>query len=223
MSAVPRSLARSAATTGSPAVRTRVARRTWASELALLGLLLLLALGPSPLYLEGSRLALAEVPALAPAVLALGCALRYRGGGKPLWLVAAGLLLTLSLLMKPITLAAAPAVALAALLRGRRGLRDLVLVGLAMLALSALIVWLLGFGEVREQILAYRAAAREADGWSLRKNVQALQAGLAFEPAALLPLAALGGLVLLATRARSALPAVAWAVGGVALLLAYSP
>lgn len=187
------------------------------------GLLALLLLALSPLYLEGSRLALAEVPALAPAILALGCAQRYSAGGRGAWLLAAGLLLTLSLLMKPITLAAAPAVGLAALLRGRRGLRDLVLVTLAMLALSLVVIWAIGFREFQDQILAYRQASREAEGWSLRKNWQALTIGFSYEPAALLPLAALGGLTLLISRPRRALPAVAWALGGLLLLLAYSP
>lgn len=182
---------------------------------------LLLAL--SPLYLEGSRLALAEVPALAPAILALGCAQRYSLRGASRWLWLAGLLLTMSLLMKPITLAAAPAVALAALLRGRRGLRDLVAVGLGMLALSALAIWLLGFSEVFEQIWLYRKLAQEAEPWNLRKNIEAIRVGLGYEPLALLPLAGLGGLALLASDWRRMLPSLVWAVGGLALLLAYSP
>jgi hypothetical protein len=188
------------------------------------GLAAALLLALSPLYLEGSRLALAEVPALAPAILALGCSLRYsRPGSGTIWLVAAGLLLTISLLMKPIALAAAPAVALAALLRGRRGLRDLLLVGLAMLLLASAAVWLLGFHEIRDQILAYRAASRDAAGWSVRKNLQAIQNGLTFEPLALLPLSALGGIALLLADWRRTLPAVVWALTGLLLLLVYSP
>jgi predicted membrane-bound mannosyltransferase len=173
------------------------------------GLIAALLLALSPLYLEGSRLALAEVPALAPAILSLGCAVRYSTHGKTRWIAAAGLLLTVSMLMKPITFAAAPAVALAALLCGRQGLRDLLLVGTAMLAFSVVVVWLLGFNEVRDQILAYRQASRETVGWSLRKNLQAIVAGLGFEPAALLPLAGLDrapgrGLVQVPARARLA-------------------
>jgi hypothetical protein len=187
------------------------------------GLIAALLLALSPLYLEGSRLALAEVPALAPAILSLGCAVRYSTHGKTRWIAAAGLLLTVSMLMKPITFAAAPAVALAALLCGRQGLRDLLLVGTAMLAFSVVVVWLLGFNEVRDQILAYRQASRETVGWSLRKNLQAIVAGLGFEPAALLPLAGLGGIVLLAAGWCRSLPALAWLLGSLALLLAYSP
>jgi hypothetical protein len=182
-----------------------------------------LVLALSPLYLEGSRLALAEVPSLAPAILALGCAVRYQTVGRARWLLVAGVLLTLSLLMKPITIAAVPAVALAAVLRGRAGARDLVIVGLLMLVVSALVITLLGFHDVRDQILAYRQASREAEGWSIRKNLQALQRGLGFEPAALLPLAGLGALALSLADWRRALPAVVWGVGGLLLLLAYSP
>jgi hypothetical protein len=195
--------------------------RQLAGPLGGLAATLLLAL--SPLYLEGSRLALAEVPALAPAILALGCALRYRETGRIGWLASGGLLLTLSLLMKPITIAATPAVALAALLRGRRGLRDLVVIGTAMLLLTALVVWLLGFNEVQDQILDYRRASRDAAGWSLRKNLGAMQTGLGFEPSALLPLAGLGGTVLLLGGWRRALPALLWAFGALAVLLVYSP
>src|SRR5919199_34471 len=142
---------------------------------------------------------------LAPVIVGLACGLRYGATGRAAWLAVGGLLLTVSLLMKPITLAAAPAFALAALLRGRRGLRDLVLVGAAMAVLTVAVVWLLGFAEIQNQIFEYRAAASREFGWSLRKNLAALQAGLAYEPAALLPLAALGGLALLIDNWRRAL------------------
>lgn len=187
------------------------------------GLAAALALALSPLYLEGSRLALAEVPAMAPAILAIGCALRYQNGGRVRWLVAAGLLLTLSLLMKPIAFAAAPAVALAALLRGPRGFRHLTLVTAAMLLIVALVIWLLGFAQVQDQILGYREASREAAGWSLRKNLRVLQAGLGYEPGALLPLAGIGGAVLLMGGWQRSAPVLLWALGGLGLLLVYSP
>jgi hypothetical protein len=187
------------------------------------GFLAGLVLLGSPLYLEGSRLALAEVPALAPAILALGAALRYQARGDRRWLWLAGLLLTLSLLMKPITAAAAVGVGVAALLRGWRGLRDLLLVGLAMLALSALVIYLLGFGGVADQLWDYRRAASAQEGFSLRKNLAAVEAGLQLEPAALLLLAALGGVTLLLVDARQALPLILWALAGLGLLLTYSP
>ena len=77
----------------------------------------------SPLYLEGSRIALAEVPALAPATFAVGAAIMYARSGSRRWLVACGVLLAVSLLIKPITLAAGVPAGLAVLSRWRRGLR----------------------------------------------------------------------------------------------------
>src|SRR5207248_2770363 len=60
----------------------------------------------SPTYLRNSRQALAEVPALAPAILAVAAALEYQRSGRRLWLVIAGVLLGVALLIKPIVLAA---------------------------------------------------------------------------------------------------------------------
>jgi hypothetical protein len=53
------------------------------------GLLAALLLVLSPLYLKNSRLALLEVPALVPAALAVGAALRYQSGGRRWMLVSA--------------------------------------------------------------------------------------------------------------------------------------
>src|ERR687888_2206644 len=53
------------------------------------GLAALVLLGLSPLYLQFSRLAVAEVLALAPAMVALGCALRFASCPKARWLLAA--------------------------------------------------------------------------------------------------------------------------------------
>ena len=51
----------------------------------------------SPTYLRNSRQALAEVPALAPAILAVAAALEYQRSGRRLWLVVSGLLWWLAL------------------------------------------------------------------------------------------------------------------------------
>src|SRR5205823_2933314 len=49
------------------------------------GLVAAFLLGASPAYLEGSRLALAEVPSLVPGLWAIGCGLRWqRGAGLDL-------------------------------------------------------------------------------------------------------------------------------------------
>ncbi len=58
-------------------------------------------LAMSPGYLEGSRLALAEVPTIAPALLALGAAYAYRQSSRTGWLVVSAVLCALALLIKP--------------------------------------------------------------------------------------------------------------------------
>ena len=192
---------------------------------------LLLAL--SPLYLEGSRLALAEVPAMAPAILAVGAALIYARDGSRRWLIGAGVLLATGLLVKPITLAAGVPVGLAVLSRGRSAWKDLLLLGTLVAALGLLAVFAVGLPGVLEQIVSYRLESRESEGWSLWKNRLALARALSFEQAALLGLAVGGGLLLLARtrwgrgqerRQRwGPLCLVAWALASVAVLLAYSP
>jgi predicted membrane-bound mannosyltransferase len=64
----------------------------------------------SPTYLRNSRQALAETVALGPAILAVWAAVHYQRRGGNGWLIAAGSLLAISLLIKPITIAAAAAV-----------------------------------------------------------------------------------------------------------------
>src|SRR5687768_13352640 len=77
----------------------------------------------SPLYLEGSRIALAEVPALAPAMFAVGAAIVYARSGSRRWLAACGTLFAISLLIKPITLAAGVPLGLAVLSRWPTGFK----------------------------------------------------------------------------------------------------
>lgn len=193
--------------------------------LAALTTLLLLVL--SPLYLEGSRIALAEVPALAPAAFAVGAAVTYARGGSRRWLVGCGLLLAVSLLMKPITLAAGVPVGLAVLSRWRHGVRRMVVDGLLLGALVAgvglAVVVGVGLAGVFDQIVAYRLESRGSEGWSIWKNRVALARALTFEADAFPWLGAAAGLLLLARRRVDAALLVAWAVASVALLLAYSP
>jgi hypothetical protein len=184
----------------------------------------------SPLYLEGSRLALAEVPAMAPAILAVGAGLVFARCGRRRWLIGAGALLATGLLVKPIVLAAGVPVGLAVLSRGRAAWKDLVLLGALVAGLMALVVVAVGLPGVLEQIVAYRLESRDSEGWSLAKNRLALVRALSFEQTALLGLAIGGGALLLAQCWRDgpvhrwlALSLVGWAVASVGLLLAYSP
>ena len=83
------------------------------------GLLACALLALSPAYLEGSRLALAEVPSIVPALFALALALRYQAGADRRWLVGSAVLLAVALLLKPMIVPAAVAIVVAIVLRGR--------------------------------------------------------------------------------------------------------
>lgn len=187
------------------------------------GLLLVL----SPLYLEGSRIALAEVPALAPATFGVGAAIMYARGGSRRWLAACAVLLAVSLLMKPITLAAGVPAGLAVLSRWRYGLVRMVvdglILGLVMGVLGLVVVFAVGLAGVFDQIVAYRMESRGSEGWSLWKNRDAVLRALTYEPRALPWLGAAAGLLLLSRRRVDAALLVSWAVASVALLLLYSP
>jgi hypothetical protein len=181
----------------------------------------------SPLYLEGSRIALAEVPALAPATFAVGAAVVYARSGSRRWLIACGVLLAVSLLMKPITLAAGVPAGLAVLSRWRAGLRTVLLDGLLLgtlvAAIGVVVVVGVGLAGVFDQILAYRMESRDSEGWSLWKNRVAVGRALSFEASALPWLGVAAGLLVLARRQIEAVLLVAWAAASVALLMAYSP
>jgi hypothetical protein len=181
----------------------------------------------SPLYLEGSRIALAEVPALAPATFGVGAAIVYARGGSRRWLIACALLLTISLMIKPITLAAGVPAGLAVLSRWRFGFWRMVLDGLILGLLvgvaSLLIVVGVGLAGVLDQIVAYRLESRGSEGWSLWKNRDALVRALSFEPPALPWLGAAAGVLLLSKRRVDAALVVSWAAASLGLLLMYSP
>ncbi len=181
----------------------------------------------SPLYLDGSRIALAEVPALAPATFAVGAAILYARAGSRRWLIACAVLLAISLLIKPITLAAGVPAGLAVLSRWRAGLRTMILdgllLGVLLVASGIAVVIGVGVAGVLDQIVAYRLESRGSEGWSLWKNRIALARALSFEAAALPWLGAGAALLLLARRSVDAALIVAWAAASVALLLSYSP
>src|SRR5205823_2799943 len=70
----------------------------------------------SPTFLKNSRLALVEIPAILPAIVALGAALAYQRGRDRRWLIVSALALALALAIKPMIVAVVPAVGLALLL-----------------------------------------------------------------------------------------------------------
>ena len=79
----------------------------WTARLAagpVAGVAAVVILALSPSFLEGSRLALAEVPTIAPSLLALGALLAYRGSRDRRLLVLSAVCCALAVLIKPMAL-----------------------------------------------------------------------------------------------------------------------
>jgi hypothetical protein len=205
----------------------------------------------SPTFLKNSRLALVEIPAILPAIVALGAALAYQRRGERRWLIASAVALALALAIKPMVVAVVPAVGLALLLRphpsnpplqceeggdrpmlrlrlresrgGSQLIRDLMLyAAVAGVLLAAIVAWA-GPAELYDQLVRYRVGSREAEGWSLRDNWEMLWGELQWDQPAFFALAALGGVVLLVARPRAGVPLLTWGLLSFGLLLVYSP
>jgi hypothetical protein len=177
----------------------------------------------SPTYLRFSRQALADVPALAPAILAVGAALAYRRTGRQSLLVGAALLLALGVLMKPIVAPAAIAVLLLIWRPDRRGFRDLAVLS-AMISLAIAVVLLaLGPLVVAEQVFGFRGDARTAFGWNLGRNWSMVVEKLNQEQHGFFALALVGTGLVAFRPWRSGIPVAIWAVGTGVLLLFHSP
>jgi hypothetical protein len=177
----------------------------------------------SPAYVENSRLALAEVPSLAPCLWAVGCALRWQRGGSAGWLYGALALATFGVLVKPMAVAVAVPIALLAVLRPNR--RPLVLMGACLLSLTlvALVLFTLGPTRVIEVLASYRSGAQGLAGSAAGQNL-ALLARLVGggERAGFLALVAVGtGFGLLCWRPVG-LALVAWPLAQLALFSAYT-
>lgn len=196
------------------------------------GLLLTL----SPIFLKNSRLALVEVPALVPAIAAVGMALAYARSGDRRWLVGAGALMAVSLAIKPMAAPALVPIGLAILLRGVGGpggpgslLRDRgwltggLLFALVLLGVLGLIVLVIGPSGVYDQMVRFRIASRQVEGWSLKENWAAISGEIADEQVVIPAAAIVAGLLLLACRWRVGVPLVGWTLGSLGLLLVYSP
>jgi hypothetical protein len=129
----------------------------------------LLALSPS--YLDNSRLALAEIPSLAPCLWAAGCAVRWQRGGRPAWLYAAAVLATLGVLIKPMVLPVVVPIALLALLRSPLRWRPVFGAALLGFALAGLVLLLLDARRVFEVLGAYRTGAQHSVGSAASENL----------------------------------------------------
>ena len=183
---------------------------------------LLLTLSPN--YLRNSRQALAEVPALAPAILAVAAAFEYQRSGRRGWLVVSGVLLGVALLINPIVAAAVVPIALAALLGPRISIRPLLLVGLVSLAVVAAIVLMTGFSTVVDQMIDYRIKSRQVSGWSWSENLKVIRGTLiARDQYGLFALSGAGVVLTLLMRPRFGIPQLGWILATAALLAFYAP
>jgi hypothetical protein len=176
----------------------------------------------SPLYLNGSRLALAEVPSLAPAVWAVGCALRWQRGGPPGWALAAALLAATSVMIKPMALAVLAPVGLLLLARRPLRLGVLLAAGLAALALLGLVLAALDAGRVLEVLGGYRLGAQGRAGADAAENLSLIWKLLGPERLGLAGLA--GAALLLGGRFRPVPTAalLCWPLAQLGLFLLYT-
>jgi hypothetical protein len=151
----------------------------------------LLLLGLSPAFLESSRLALAETPSLALAVL-----------------------------IKPMVVPAVVPLALAVLLRPKVPWRDVLVFGAVGALVCAAVVLALGPADVYEDLGAYRGGAARslgsdaAENWRLTVNV------VSRDRLALVGLAAAAALALLMVP-RRILPILSWPIAVLAMFVTY--
>jgi 4-amino-4-deoxy-L-arabinose transferase-like glycosyltransferase len=177
----------------------------------------------SPTYLKFSRLALAEVPAEAPAILAVGAAIVFSRTGRDRWLYAAALLVAFSLLLKPVTLAVCAPVGLAVLLRAERRWRNVALLCVVTALGIGIPTVLIGFSEILEQVVAFRLRSRSAEGRGIGWNWGRIVEELAHDRPGLFAFAAAGGIVMLARLRAAAIPLVSWLPASLLLLLVHTP
>ena len=177
----------------------------------------------SPTYLKFSRLGLAEVPAEAPAVLAVGAAIVFQRTGRDRWLIAAALLIAFSLLLKPVTLAVCVPVGLCIVLHPARRWRNLaLLIGITALGIVIPTV-LIGFSEILEQVVAFRIRSREAEGRDMFWNWGRIVEELSADRPGLFAFGVAGGILTLVKLRSAALPLVAWLPASLLLLLVHTP
>ena len=208
----------------------------WTARLAagpVAGVAAVAILTVSPSFLEGSRLALAEVPTIAPSLLALGALLAYRGSGDRRLLALSAACCALAVLIKPMALHVGAPVAVLLVLppaglsierlhwSWRRPLADVALYGLVVLALCAVVIALLGPTQVWDNLGAYRGGAGHALGADASANLRLTANVMRGERAGLFVLAAAGLVIGLWRRPVVTLALAAWALAVVALFAGY--
>jgi 4-amino-4-deoxy-L-arabinose transferase-like glycosyltransferase len=195
------------------------------------GLAAMLLLAISPTFLDGSRLALAEVPTAAPALLALGCLVAYRCRRDRRLLVLSAAGCALSLLIKPMALHVGVPIAVLLLAPAlgdaapvwpwRRRLADLAAYGVVVGVICGLVVALLGPAQVWDNLGAYRGGAGHRLGADAIPNLRLTFNVMRQEQAGLFVLAVVGVLLGLWRRPVSTVALVAWALAVLGLFVLY--
>jgi hypothetical protein len=206
-----------------------IGRRT-AGRLA--GLTAAMVLAVSPSFLEGSRLALAEVPTIAPALLAIGVLLAYRESHDRRLLVLSAAWCALAVLIKPMVIHVGPP--LAVLLVPRDGLSwegvrrcwsrtvgDALVYGMVVVAICAVVIGMLGPAQVWDNLGAYRGGAGHALGADGAANLRLTANIVRGERAGLLVLAAAGLVLGLWRRPVVTGALAAWGLAVLVLFTAY--
>ena len=197
------------------------------------GLTAAVILAVSPSFLEGSRLALAEVPTIAPSLVAIGSLLAYRHSGDRWLLALSAVCCALAVLVKPMALHIGVPIAVLLLAPSarlpltdaRRWWRsvvlDTLLYGLIVGAICAVVIVLLGPAQVWDNLGAYRGGAGHAFGADAGENLRLTANVMRGERPGLFVLATAGLLLGLWHRPAVTVALAAWAVAVLALFAGY--
>lgn len=181
------------------------------------------ALALSPTFLDLSRQALPEPPALAFTVLAVGAAARAWTTDRDRWRLASGALFAVACLVKPIV---APAgLAVMVLTYTHRSRRSSLLAPVVAALVGVGVLLGVGLGAALDQVIGWRLQGQQVDAGPgmVRHNADLLvgrllgQEGPAFHA-----LAFVGALALARARSRFGLAVVGWLAGQAGLLLLYT-
>jgi hypothetical protein len=191
-------------------------------------------LAVSPSFLEDSRLALAEVPTIAPALPALACLLAYRLGGSRRYLILSAACCVLAVLIKPMVLHVGAPIAVLLLLtphgsatgggsrwQWRAVVADVLLYGAVVGGICALVIVLLGPAQVWDNLGAYRGGAGHTFGADARANLRLTFNIMRGEQVGLFALAGAGLVLGLWQRPVVTLALVAWGMAVLALFAGY--
>jgi hypothetical protein len=209
----------------------------WTARLAagqVAGIAAAVILALSPGFLASSRLALAEVPSIAPSLFALGCLLAYRRSGDRRLLGLSAACSALAVLIKPMALhIAAPIGVLLLLPTGtlfgkqhrrwplRQALIDVLLYGALVAVICTIVIVLLGPAQVWDNLGAYRGEAGGALAVDTAENFRLTANIMRHEQAGLFVLAVAGVVLGLWRRPVVTLALLAWALAVVALFAVY--